>query len=67
MAARPYRLIGVYDCWSCQEEVPVRETDQGTVGCTCPWCDFRNWAPKGTEHNRKLRAALRPLESVTSS
>lgn len=66
MAERPYRLIGVYDCWSCHNEVPVRETDRGTLGATCPWCDFRNWAPKGTEHSKQLRAAVRPLEPVSS-
>ena len=59
----PRALVGVYDCWSCKQEVPVKEDqDTGTLHASCPWCDFPNHAKKGTEHAKRLRAALRPAE-----
>jgi len=61
---QPYRLIGVYDCWSCHKEVPVKQTPQGRLVAVCLWCDFRHDAAKGTIHEKNLRAATREVNDA---
>lgn len=57
MATR--ELIGVYDCWSCGKEVPVKRTEHGKLSAPCQWCDFPHYANEGTEHYGNLIAKVR--------
>lgn len=61
------RLIGVYDCWSCRMEVPVREKAEeagGKISAPCPWCGFKHYADRGTEHFENLRKLVRPVKGA---
>lgn len=49
--------IGVYKCWSCAKEVPVKKTATGKLSAPCGWCDFLHYASPGTKHFDRLLAA----------
>jgi DNA-directed RNA polymerase subunit RPC12/RpoP len=51
--------IGVYDCWSCGKEIPVKKTASGKLSAPCTWCDFPHYANPGTEHFKRLMAKVR--------
>lgn len=68
------KLIGVYDCWSCRMEVPVREKNEdagGKISAPCPWCGFKHYADRGTEHfdnlRKQVRAVKGPIDAVTGA
>lgn len=54
-----HQQIGVYNCWSCTKEIPVKKTDSGKLSAVCQWCDFPHYANTGTEHFKRLMAATR--------
>jgi len=63
MAARPKNQVGTLPCLCCGERVPVKETESGTLNFSCPWCEFPGYAKVGTIANRRVRAAMTPLDT----
>ena len=59
MATAVHERVGVMDCMGCGKEIPVKKTKHGTLTAPCPWCDFKNYAQKGTEHYKNLHAKVR--------
>lgn len=60
-------LIGVYSCWACKMEVPVREKAEaagGKLSAPCTWCGFKHYADRGTEHYEILKKQIRPLNGA---
>lgn len=51
--------IGVYACWSCAHDVPVKKTSTGKLSAPCSWCDFPHYANPGTEHYKRLMKATK--------
>lgn len=49
--------IGIYRCWSCTREIPVKRMSTGKLSASCGWCDFTHYANEGTEHYKRLLAA----------
>ena len=52
-----HEKIGTYECWSCNERIPVKKTATGKLSAPCPWCDFPHYANEGTKHYSTLMAA----------
>lgn len=67
MAIRPKNQVGTIPCLCCGQVVPVKETESGTLNFACPWCDFPAYAKAGTEANRRVRKAMRPLAAPVDS
>lgn len=57
--AKMKEQIGVYNCWSCSREVPVKKTDTGKLSAACAWCDMPHYANEGTEHFKNLLAVTK--------
>jgi hypothetical protein len=51
--------IGVYRCWSCEREVPVKKKKSGKLSLACPWCDFPHYANPETEHYQRVMSDVR--------
>lgn len=54
-------VVGVYDCWSCRTEIPVRLSGKGNLSAPCHFCGFPHYAIAGTVHFDNLKAAVRPI------
>lgn len=64
MAIRPKNQIGTMKCLCCGETVPVKEADSGTLNFSCGWCDFPAYAKAGTQANRLVRKAMKPIPTA---
>lgn len=60
MKIRPKKsVIGTAQCHCCKREIPVKQSETGTLDMSCQWCDLPMYAKKGTEAHKLL------LERVT--
>jgi hypothetical protein len=60
MKIRPKKtVIGTATCHCCGRDIPVKQSETGTLDMSCQWCDLPMYAKKGTEAHRRL------LERVT--
>jgi hypothetical protein len=58
-AKKVHKHVGEMDCVSCSKPVPVKESDTGKLIAVCKWCDFENYATKGTIHHKNMMARTR--------
>lgn len=62
MKTRPKKtMIGTADCSCCGREIPVRQSETGTLDMSCHWCDLPLYAKKDTEAHTRLMARVRRL------
>lgn len=61
MAAKPKKTIGTIACSSCGHDVPVRQSDTGTLNFSCPWCDLPAYAKAGTEAHANTLKRMKPI------
>lgn len=60
MKTRPKKtVIGTAECHCCGREIPVKESETGTLDLSCQWCDLPMYAKAGTEANRRLRERVK--------
>lgn len=62
MKIRPKKtVIGTTECHCCGREIPVKQSEIGTLDMSCNWCDLPMYAKKGSEAHERLmkRVTLR--------
>jgi hypothetical protein len=60
--AKPKEIIGTIGCYSCSKEVPVKQSESGTLSFPCPWCDFPAYAKVGTEAHTIAAGRMKKAE-----
>jgi len=60
-------VIGVYKCWSCDIEIPVRLSNKGNLSAPCHFCGFPQYAIAGSPHFDNLRAEVRIIDTRSTS
>ncbi|PMS38481.1 hypothetical protein [Trinickia symbiotica] len=55
MKTRPKKtIIGTAECHCCGREIPVKQSETGTLDMSCQWCDLPMYAKAGTEAHKRL-------------
>lgn len=52
-------VSGSMQCICCKQDMPVKESESGTLSISCPWCDLSAYAKPGTEAHRVISAHLK--------
>jgi len=59
MKTRPKkRIIGTAVCQCCEREIPVKQSETGTLDMSCQWCELPLYAKAGTEAHKRLMARV---------
>jgi hypothetical protein len=66
MKTRPRKqIIGTAECHCCGREIPVKQSDTGTLDFSCQWCDLPMYAKAGTEAHANLMKRVKLRERPT--
>ncbi|MFX1803517.1 hypothetical protein PWR66_07675 [Paraburkholderia sp. A1RO-5] len=64
MKIRPKKVvIGTAECHCCGREIPVKQSETGTLDMSCQWCDLPMYAKKGTEAHKRLMERVTLFEA----
>lgn len=59
MKTRPKKhIIGTANCQCCGREIPVKQSETGTLDMSCQWCELPLYAKAGTEAHKTLMARV---------
>lgn len=54
MATKPRTTMGTMACLCCGHDIPVKQSENGTMNLSCSWCDFTGYVKSGTEAHRVI-------------
>lgn len=49
MATKLKTTMGTMSCLCCGHDIPVKQSENGTINLSCTWCDFTGYVKAGTE------------------
>lgn len=58
MASKTYAVIGKHRCHVCGEEIPTRQSENGTLNLSCWLCGVTAHAKPGTDAHRSTLARV---------